>query len=78
MNWEHAVARWNQLKVQVKAKWSRLTDNDLEMIAGKRDHLVSKLQERYGIPSDEAERQLSHWEAAFDLVSGEPKPQKVG
>ena len=80
MNWEQAKGAWNQLKAQVKAKWSRLTDNDLEIIGGKRDQLVSKLQERYGVPREEAERQVNQWDPAIDLIaSGDPKRQrKVG
>ena len=80
MNWEQVKGTWNQLKAQVKAKWSRLTDNDLEIIGGKRDQLVSKVQERYGVPREEAERQVNQWDPAIDLIaSGDPKRQrKVG
>jgi uncharacterized protein YjbJ (UPF0337 family) len=79
MNWEQAKVRWNQLKVQVRTKWSRLTDNDVETIGGKRDQLVSKLQERYGITREEAEIQVNQWDPAFDVMAaGEPKRQKVG
>ena len=80
MNWEQAKIKWNQLKTQAQAKWSRLTDNDLEIIGGKRDQLVSKLQERYAIPREEAERQVNQWEPAIDLMASlDPKRQrKVG
>jgi uncharacterized protein YjbJ (UPF0337 family) len=80
MNWEQAKGTWNQLKAELKAKWSRLTDNDLEIIGGKRDQLVSKLQERYSIPREEAERQVNQWDPAIGLIaSGDPKRQrKVG
>jgi uncharacterized protein YjbJ (UPF0337 family) len=66
MNWEQMEGKWNQLKGSVKAKWGRLTDNDLDFIAGKRDQLVGKIQERYGIAKEAAEKQVSDWNPVFD------------
>lgn len=71
MNWEQVEGKWNQLKGLVKTKWDRLTDNDLEFIAGKRDQLVVKIQERYGIAREEAERQVNEWKMAFDAQTSE-------
>lgn len=61
MNWEHVEANWKQLKGQLKAKWGKLTDDDMKVLSGKKDQLVSKLQERYGILKDDAERQIDAW-----------------
>jgi uncharacterized protein YjbJ (UPF0337 family) len=47
----------------VKAQWGKLTDDELDVIAGRRDELAGKIQERYGIAKDEAERQLKDWES---------------
>jgi uncharacterized protein YjbJ (UPF0337 family) len=49
-------AKWKQAKGSIKQKWGRLTDDDLEFIAGKRDELIGKVQERYGITMEEARR----------------------
>lgn len=57
MNWDVLEGKWKQLKGQVRSKWSKLTDDDMEFIAGKRDRLVGRLQERYGMQRDEAEKQ---------------------
>jgi uncharacterized protein YjbJ (UPF0337 family) len=46
--------------------WGKLTDDDLDVIQGKRDQLVGKIQERYGIARDEAERQVSDFESNLD------------
>jgi len=62
MNWDRLQGNWRQFKGKVKEKWGKLTDDDLDTISGKRDQLVGKLQERYGIARDEADRQLSEWE----------------
>lgn len=61
MNWDEAAGKWNQFKGSVKEKWGKLTDDDLTMIAGSRDRLVGKIQERYGITKERAEEQVKEW-----------------
>jgi uncharacterized protein YjbJ (UPF0337 family) len=63
MNWDVIEGNWKQAKGKVKQQWGRLTDDDLEVVSGKRDQLVGQIQECYGIAKDEAERQVSDWEA---------------
>jgi uncharacterized protein YjbJ (UPF0337 family) len=62
INWDRIQGSWKQVTGQVKAQWGELTDDDLDVVAGRRDQLVGKLQERYGIAKDEAERQLADWQ----------------
>jgi uncharacterized protein YjbJ (UPF0337 family) len=47
----------------VKAGWGKLTDDDITYVDGKREQLVGRIQERYGIARDEAEKQVRDWEA---------------
>jgi uncharacterized protein YjbJ (UPF0337 family) len=63
MNWDRIAGNWKQAKGTVKAQWGKLTDNDLDTIGGKRDQLVGKIQNSYGIGKDEAEKQVGEWEA---------------
>ena len=63
MNWDLIEGNWKQFKGDVKQQWSKLTDDQLEMIAGKREHLAGKIQVMYGIGKDEAEHQLSDWQS---------------
>ena len=58
MNWDTIKGQWKQFSGKVKQKWGKLTDDDLTTIAGKRDELAGKLQERYGYAKDQAEREL--------------------
>jgi uncharacterized protein YjbJ (UPF0337 family) len=58
MNWDQVTGKWKQFKGQVKQKWGKLTDDDLEVIAGKRDQMAGLLQERYGYAKDQAEREV--------------------
>lgn len=73
MNWDRIEGKWEQAKGELKTKWNKLTDDDLGTVAGKRDQLVGKLQERYGILKDDAERQIDAWVAAFDNGTDEAK-----
>ncbi len=62
MNWDKVSGDWKQFKGQLKQSWGKLTDDDLSYIEGSRDKMVGKIQERYGIARDEAEKQVSDWE----------------
>jgi uncharacterized protein YjbJ (UPF0337 family) len=62
MNWDRVAGNWKQAKGTVKEKWGKLTDDQLDVINGRREHLVGVLQESYGIAKDEAERQITEWE----------------
>ena len=63
MNSDEMRGKWNQFKGSVKEKWAKLTDDDLTAIDGNRDRLVGKIQERYGIARDAAQKQLDDWKA---------------
>jgi uncharacterized protein YjbJ (UPF0337 family) len=57
MNWDIAEGKWNEIKGQLREKWAKLTDSDFEEIAGKKDRLVGRLQQRYGYKRDQAEKE---------------------
>jgi uncharacterized protein YjbJ (UPF0337 family) len=61
MNWDQIAGNWKQFKGTVKEKWGNLTDDDLEVIEGKKDQLVGRLQERYGYTKEQAEKELDSW-----------------
>jgi uncharacterized protein YjbJ (UPF0337 family) len=62
MNKDQLEGQWKQMKGKAKEKWGKLTDSDLDVIAGKRDQFLGKLQERYGYTREQAERDLTDWE----------------
>jgi uncharacterized protein YjbJ (UPF0337 family) len=62
MNQDRIQGRWKQLKGKVKEQWGKLTDDDLDVIAGRRDQLLGRIQQRHGIAKDEAERQVNAFE----------------
>lgn len=62
MNWNIAEGNWKQFKGLVTARWGKLSDDHLDVIAGKRDVLAGKIQEAYGITEDEVEQQIKSFE----------------
>jgi len=63
MNWDRIEGNWKQVKGKFKERWGKLTDDQLDVIAGRRAQLLGAIQESYGIAKDEAEREVSAWEA---------------
>jgi uncharacterized protein YjbJ (UPF0337 family) len=62
MNWETLKGNWTQLRGRVRMQWGKLTDDQLDVIEGRRDVLLGKLQEAYGVTEEEADRQVQAWE----------------
>jgi uncharacterized protein YjbJ (UPF0337 family) len=63
VNKDTIKGNWKQLTGSAKEQWGKLTDDDLTVIEGKRDQLVGRIQERYGIARDEAAAQVDRWES---------------
>jgi len=63
MNWDRIEGNWRQLKGKAIQQWGKLTDDQYDRIAGKREELVGQVQEAYGISKDEADKQVKDWES---------------
>ena len=61
MNWDTVEGKWEQFKGKTREKWAKLTDDDLESIAGKKDRLFGKIQERYGHKREQVEADFDSW-----------------
>ena len=61
MNWDQIQGNWKQLTGKVKEKWGKLTDDDLTMVAGRRDQLAGILQQRYGYAKEVVEKELDEF-----------------
>ena len=62
MNWDRIEGSWKTVLGQAKSQWGKLTDDDLTIVAGRREQLIGKVQERYGVAKDEAEKQIAEWQ----------------
>ncbi len=65
MNWDQLEGKWKQFTGSARERWGKLTDDDVQTLTGKKDHLVGKIQERYGIAKEEAEKQADEWSNAL-------------
>lgn len=65
MNWDRVEGNWKQFSGKAKEHWAKLTDDDLAMIEGRRTTLVGRLQENYGIATDQAEKEIDNWLATL-------------
>jgi uncharacterized protein YjbJ (UPF0337 family) len=61
MNWDRIQGNWKQFKGKAQQQWGKLTDDDLDVVEGKREELVGRLQQRYGYARDQAEREIDSW-----------------
>jgi uncharacterized protein YjbJ (UPF0337 family) len=65
MNHDVIKGKWTQLRGKLKEKWGKLTDDDVNQLAGHRDYLVGRLQERYGIAKEKADMQVKEFERSL-------------
>jgi len=66
MSWDRIEGSWKQVRGKIREQWGKLTDDDLDVIAGRRDMLLGKLQEKYGIAQEEADRQVRDFQARYE------------
>ncbi len=80
MNWDQVEGKWKQLKGSLRQQWGDLTEDDIHSIGGSREKLIGKLQERYGIAREEAQKRADEWvktareeqEAQGRTITGRP------
>lgn len=61
MNWDQVQGKWKQFRGQAHKEWGKLTNDDLDMVEGDQTKLVGRIQERYGVKKEEAERRVDRW-----------------
>ena len=66
MNWDRIEGNWKQVVGKARAQWGKLTDDDFNIVAGRREQLAGKIQERYGVAKEDADKQISKWIAKAD------------
>ena len=61
LNWDNIEDNWKQLTISARENWSKFTDQDLDLISGKREPLISKIEEIYGVTRRQADKQVWDW-----------------
>lgn len=62
MNQDMIQGKWKQLKGSLKAKWGKLTDDDVARTEGNHEYLAGRLQERYGWNREQADKEIRDFE----------------
>jgi len=62
MEWDRISGNWAHWRRRIRERWGRLTNDELDLVAGRRDQLVGRIQKAYGLAREDAERQLRNWE----------------
>ena len=65
MNHDQIEGKWKQVMGSAQEHWGKLTHDDMQVLTGRKDQLVGKIQERYGVARDEAEKQFDAWSAGL-------------
>lgn len=61
MNWNQIEGDWKQFSGRIKEKWGKLTDDEVTTIAGQREQLIGRLQERYGYEKEQAKKEVNEF-----------------
>jgi uncharacterized protein YjbJ (UPF0337 family) len=61
VTWDKIAGNWKRFKGKVRKQWGRLTNDDLAVAQGRREELVGKIQARYGIDKEQADKQVEAW-----------------
>ena len=73
MNWDRIEGNWKQFQGKVRQQWGKLTDDDLDVIDGRRDELAGRIQKVYGVTRDEADKQIERFASTLDAgTHGKP------
>lgn len=62
MEWKEVERNWTEYRDRVQDRWDELTRDELDQIGGSYNELVGKLQEKYGITQQQAERELEEFQ----------------
>ncbi len=73
MKWDRIESQWKEFAGSARAHWNKLTDDDWQAITGVKGHLVGRIQKRYGVTPDEAEKQVDEWSRSLLDFAGASK-----
>jgi uncharacterized protein YjbJ (UPF0337 family) len=77
MDWERISANWSHWRDRVRERWGRLSEVELTDIAGRREMLLTRIQDAYGLSREEVERQLRNWERNLSIDEFETLPSSI-
>ncbi len=61
MNWDRIEGNWKEFRGKAQTQWGKLTDDDLDVIEGRRTELEGSIQKHYGYAKDKARAEVDAW-----------------
>ena len=77
MNSDQLQGKWKEVKGSIKVRWGKLTDDDVDVINGRRDQLIGRIQERYGMAKEEAQKQVEEWMSSETSAHPQHEPVRA-
>ena len=63
MEWNRIQANWTHYKVLARIRWGRISVEEFDLIAGRRELLAGQIHDAYGVSGDAAQMQIASWQA---------------
>jgi uncharacterized protein YjbJ (UPF0337 family) len=77
MDWTVIERMWTQAKGRIQSKWDKLTRDDLELIAGRRERLEAKIRHLYGFSPDHVRKEVDDW-LRWQVLFGPRRQRQLG
>ena len=72
MNSDQLKGKWTQFQGELKKKWGKFTDDDLQQIEGNYEKFIGKAHELYGDQKAEVLKWSDQWYQQFQQPKVEP------
>ncbi|MEI7850109.1 MAG: CsbD family protein [Chloroflexota bacterium] len=69
MNKDIFEGKWKQVRGEARSWWGKLTDDDLDRVAGKYDSFIGLLQEKYGYTHEQATNEIHKHLTDFETAA---------
>ncbi len=77
MDWERISGNWPHWRTRIQERWGRLTNQQLDGVAGQRERMVARLEDVYTLSRREAERQLRNWQRNLAFEEFDETEQEI-
>lgn len=65
---DELIQNWEKIKIKIKEKFNKLSDEDLEKIKGKKEALISLIEKKHGLNHDKVTEIVRQIEDSLQLA----------
>ena len=63
MDWHQIEAGWDRYLVAAKARWSKISEEQLRATRGRYEVLSARVRDAYGLSKEQADLQVAEWQS---------------